>query len=175
MKRYIPIIVGIVALCAVLYVGDTQMKKHDSLASDEQQSEVSMKSFQGSVTKEWEGSTTLEYGFDIPETATTTVEKDGALVKVVDADAPLLQMYVSFEGARGYSPADYITNVIVPHVSAISDMGTTTIGSYDWTVVESQWSEWHVAKAGDNWLLVVENKKADHDAANTIIESIVTK
>jgi hypothetical protein len=174
MKRYIPIIVGIVALCAVLYVGDTQMKKHDMMASDDQKSDVAMKSFQGSVTKEWEGSNTLEYGFDLPETATTTTDKDGALVSVLDNDAPVLEMYTSFEGARGYTPADYISNVIVPNFSAITDDGTTTIGSYEWTVVESRWSEWHIASvANGNWLLVVENKKADHDKANTIIESMV--
>ena len=173
MKRYIPVVVGIVALCAVLYIGDSQMKKHDSLAEDEQKSEVSFKSFQGSVTRQWEGTTTLEYGFDLPETSTTTVERDGALVKVAEGTMPVMAMYVSFEGARGFSPADYVSNIIVPQVSAVTDMGTTTIGDYDWTVVASEWSEWHIAPTSDGkWLLVVENKKADSDKAKGILETI---
>jgi hypothetical protein len=176
MKRYVPIIIGIVALCAVLYVGNLEMKNRRNLAADEQKTDLSSKSFQGKVVKNFEGEHALEYGFDIPETATTTVEKEGALAKVFNNADMVTAMYVSYEGGRGYSPADYITNVIVPNVPAITDAGTTTLGGYDWTVVESQWSVWHVAATADRqWLLVVENKKTQSEAANQVIESIVTK
>jgi hypothetical protein len=85
-------------------------------------------------------------------------------------------MYLSYEGGRGYSPADYVTNNIVPHVSAITEDGTVTIGSREWTVVESQWSVWHIAKSDNGqWLLVVENRKADNDKVNAILESVSTK
>jgi hypothetical protein len=176
MKRYVPIIIGIVALCAVLYVGNIEMKNRRALAVDEQKSDISSKSFQSKVIKNFEGEHALEYGFDIPETGTTTLEKDGALAKVFSNAEMVTALYVSYEGGRGYSPADYITNVIVPHVAAITDAGTTTLGAYDWTVVESQWSVWHVAQTADKqWLLVVENKKTQSEAAGQIIESIVTK
>lgn len=176
MKRYVPIVIGVVALCAVLYVGDSQMKKDKEVTTDESTSTMMMSSFSGSVTRSFEGDTTLEYTFSLPESATTSVEKDGALVKVSDAGVPVAAMYFSFEGARGYSPADYITNTIVPNVKAITSNGTVTIGSYDWDVVESEWSVWHVAKSTDGkWLIVVENKKDVNQEANTIIESISTK
>lgn len=175
MKRYVPIFIGIVALCAVLYVGNDRMNNSD-VAADEQNSSAELTTFSGKVTRQFEGENTLEYSFDLPVTATTTVEKDGALVKVSDNNTPVVAMYVSYEGGRGYSEKDYITNVIVPSVSAITDTGTTTLGSHEWTVVESEWSVWHVAKAlNGNWLLVVENKKTENEKAEAIIESLSTK
>jgi hypothetical protein len=175
MKRYVPIIIGVVALCAVLYIGSISMNSRDkSLANEESAaSQVTSKSFQGSVTRAFEGDNTLDYGFDLPETATATVSMDGALVKVSEMDAPVLAMYVSYEGGRGYSPEDYITNNIIPKVSNITQAGTTTVGGYDWTVVESANSEWHVASVENgNWLLVVENTKANHEKAMSVLSSV---
>jgi hypothetical protein len=95
---------------------------------------------------------------------------------VTDTDAPVLAMYVSYEGTRGYTPEDYITHVIVPKVSAVTNADPVTIGSFEWSVVESEFSIWHVAKTEDGkWLLVVENKKADAEKANTILESVSAK
>jgi hypothetical protein len=177
MKRYVPIVIGVVALCAVLYVGNDQMKKDsDVVVNGEATTTVPLTSFNGKVTRVFEGDNVLEYGFDLPETATATVEKDGALVKVADADLPVLAMYLSFEGGRGYSPADYISNVIVPNVKTVTSQGTMTMGSHEWSVVESEWSVWHVAKSSNNsWLLVVENRKDVADKADPIIESITDK
>lgn len=175
MKRYVPIVIGVLALCAVLYVGNEQMKKSNDLTVKEQNAS-STTSFNGSITRVFEGDNVLEYGFNLPETATTTITNDGSLIKVSDNGSPVLAMYISFEGGRGYSPADYITNTIVPKVQAVTSKGMVTIGSHDWDVVESEWSVWHVTKTTNgNWLLVVENKKSDNEPANAILESIVTK
>jgi hypothetical protein len=54
MKRYVPIIIGVVALCAVLYLGSSKMSGDTDVAIDEAtSSEVTSKSFQGSFTKVW--------------------------------------------------------------------------------------------------------------------------
>lgn len=176
MKRYVPIIIGVVALVAILFIGSDSAKKDADLTLQEGETSSMVTSFAGSVTKVFEGDNVLQYGFDLPETATTSVEKDGALVKVTDAGLPVLAMYLSFEGGRGYSPADYITNNIVPHVAAVTDKGVVTIGAHEWTVAESEWSVWHVAKSTDGqWLLVVENKKTDAEKAEAIIKTVLTK
>lgn len=178
MKKYVPIIIGIVALCAVLYVGDREMKKNSAdLAVDEQKSaDMITTSFQGKVTKMFEGENTLLYGFDLPETATTTVEKEGALVKVTEDGASVLAMYVSFEGGRGYLPDDYINKVIAPAVKLTGEKTTVTIGKNDFEVVRSATSEWHVAKVENGaWLLVIESKKTDNEKVASILESLVTK
>ncbi len=175
MKRYVPIIIGVVALCAVLYLGSNKMDSAEEIASEEtSSSEVTSKSFQGSFTKMYEGENTLQYGFDLAETATATISMDGALVKVTDSDMPVLAMYVSFEGGRGYTPADYITKNIVTKVSGVTMKESKTVGKYDWTVAESANSEWHVASVeGGKWLLVVENKKADSEKAMSVLETAV--
>ena len=177
MKRYVPIIIGVVALCAVLYIGSNRMNSRDeTVIKDETKTEVTNKSFQGSVTKVFEGDNTLMYGFDLPETATATVAMDGALVKVTDGGMPVFAMYLSFEGGRGYSPMDYITHNIVPKVSNTIVTGTTTIGMNEWTVVESKNSVWHVARVSNgNWLIVIENVKANSEKTDSIIESLSTK
>ncbi len=175
MKRYVPIIIGVVALCAVLYLGSGgSTSDEEKLANEESSVEVTSKSFQGSLTKMFEGEHTLMYGLDLPETATATVSMDGALVKVSDSDMPVLAMYVSFEGGRGYSATDYITNNIIPKVSGVTIIEPKTVGEYEWTVAQSANSEWHVTSVENGkWLLVVENKKADSEKAMTVLETVV--
>ncbi len=86
--------------------------------------------------------------------------------------APVLAMYLSYEGDRGYLPADYITNKITPKVPGIIQMGQKMVGEYEWTVVESANSEWHVASIENGkWLLVVENTKAVNEQAMSILET----
>ncbi len=176
MKRYVPIVIGVVALCAVLYVANSQMAKRNASAVDESELAM-MTSFTGNVTRNFEGENLLEYGFDLPEGATTTIEKDGALIKVTDVVAkPLFEMYFSFEGGRGYSPTDYITKVIAPQVKVINSQGVVAVGSREWEVVESERSVWRVAKSDDGqWLLVVESRKADAETVDPIVGSIVTQ
>ncbi len=175
MKRYVPIIIGVVALCAVLYLGSSKMSGDTDVAIDEAtSSEVTSKSFQGSFTKVSGGEFTLQYGFDLPETATATVTMNGALVKVSDSDMPVLAMYVSYEGDRGYTPADYITKNIMTKVAGVTMQEAKMVGKFDWSVAESANSVWHVASVeGGKWLLVVENKKADTEKAAVILETAV--
>lgn len=175
MKRYVPIIIGIVALCAVLYVGNAIMDNRAGNVEEEEM-EVSTTSYNGTVVRMFEGENTLEYSFDLPEGATTTVERDGALIKIKNENGPLAEMYISYEGGRGYTPADYIRSVIVPNVAKAIGSGTTTLGLYDWNVVGTDRSEWHVASAKDgNWLIVIENRKVDSDVVKSFIESISVK
>lgn len=174
MKRYIPVLIGIVALCAIIYLWNGREKEIDT--DDFNTSGSSTMSVSGNVVRIFEGENILKYAFDIPDMATTTVERDGALIKVINGDTIPLVMYASYEGGRGYSASDYISNKIVPAVAAVTDSGTTTIGSYEWNVVQSERSVWYVGKVGSGqWLLVSEFKKSDADVAHKILESLTTE
>lgn len=178
MKTYVPILIGIVVLGAALYGGNTFMKKggNDGLNTGDTKSEISMKSVVGQVVRAYEGDNVLEYGFNIPETATTSIDMDGALIKVLDNNAPTATLYMSYEGARGYTPLDYLSNKIAPHVSVINPTNIVSLGGYDWQMAESEGSEWYIASvASSSWLIVVENKKTNHDMAVKIVESISVK
>lgn len=176
MKRYVPIVIGVVALCVVLFVANSQITKHRASGMSDEKAPV-VTSFNGQVMRNFEGENLLDYGFDLPEGATTTLEKDGALVKVSSASStPLLEMYFSYEGGRGYSPADYITNIIVPNVHAVTLQEPVTIGIHEWNTVESERSIWHIATSDNGkWLVVVENRKADNEIVEPVLESIITK
>ena len=176
MKKNIIILTGIVVLIAVLYVGQLILNKRPQAGVSDVTSQVGTKQFVGEVIRAYEGDHMLEYSLNIPETASTSVDMDGALIRITDQDVPLATMYISYEGGRGYSPMDYIDNVISPHVSVIDEVGTSTVGEYEWQIAESEGSEWHVTKSADGqWLLVVENKKSAHDIVNSVLESIKVK
>lgn len=192
MKKNVIILIGLVVLFAVLYVGNTFMGGSDTASKVEgENSSLAMKAVAGKVLRVNNGENILEYTFDVPETATTSFDMEGALIKVTDVlrtegdasssdpiviSTPVATFYISYEGARGYSPLDYISNMIAPHVSVIDPTGTSTIGSYDWQVAESEGSEWHIASVdGGKWLVIVENKKSTHDVVEKILESVSVK
>lgn len=180
MKKYVPYIVGIVVLFVLVYLGQGVMKNREVAADEENvtvSEKVGTKLVEGTVTRFFEGEQLLGYAFDIPETATTLVERDGANIKVTGEDGELVNaMYFSYEGGRGYSPADYVTEVIAPNVSVVSVTGTTTIGSYEWTVAEGATSVWHVASVKDGqWLVVAESKKGENEAAENVLYSLTVK
>jgi hypothetical protein len=194
MKKNVTILIGLVVVISVLYAGSSFMKKGKSAVGmvEGEKTSLTMKPFNGQVVRVFEGDNVLEYGFDIPETATTSIDMDGALIKVTDVTVtgdvestttaptvtttPVVTFYMSYEGGRGYSPLDYINDIIAPHVSVMNPTSVTTIGSYDWQGAESEGSEWHIASvAGGKWLIVVENKKSTHDTVEKILESISVK
>lgn len=176
MKKNITILIGIIVLIAVLYGGQKLMKNREQAGISDVKSEIAMKQIIGQVVRVFEGEHVLEYSLDIPETATTSIEMDGALTRIKEEANPVATMYISYEGGRGYSPIDYIDNVISPHVAVIEPTGTSTIGNYDWQVAESEGSEWHIAQTlNGEWLIVVENKKSVHDTVMSILNSISVK
>lgn len=179
MKKNVTILIGLVVVFAVLYAGNSFMSsgsKSEVLGVEDVEEVIGMKSVNGNVVRVFEGENVLEYGFDIPETSTTTVDMEGALVRVVEEDAPLVTIYMSYEGGRGYSPLEYISNIIAPHVPVIDVTDIKTIGLLEWQTAVSEGSEWYIASVLDGkWLIVVENKKTVHDTAEKILESVFAK
>lgn len=179
MKKNVTILIGLVVLVAVLYAGVSFIRegKGSFLGGKNNESSIGVKAFVGQVVRVYEGENILEYGFDIPETASTTVDMDGALIRVANASTtPIVTFYMSYEGARGYSALDYLSNVVAPHVAVIDPTGTSTIGVYEWQLAETVNSEWHIAKVdGGKWLIIAESKKSMHDEAEKILESVNAK
>ncbi len=176
MKKYVPYIVGIVVLFVLVYLGQGVMKNREAVKEEEVTVTTPTTLVEGTVTRFFEGEQVLGYALDIPEMATTSVERDGSLIKVTEGDSLLSAIYFSYEGGRGYTPADYINNVIAPNVSSATVVGTTTIGSYEWTVVEGVTSVWHVAAVkGGEWLAVAESKKGEDTPGLDILESLTAK
>ena len=85
-------------------------------------------------------------------------------------------IYMSYEGGRGYSAANYIAEVIAKFVPSISAPSSVSYASTSWLYVSAAASEWHVAPVRDGeWLVVVENKKSNHDAMTSVYETLMVK
>jgi hypothetical protein len=173
MKTYISILIVIVGLAVVVAGGYMYTKKYSNHPPLVLKKDVDMKTYSGEVVRVFEGDNVISYSFDIPEAATTTVGMDGALIKITNDATPYAAMYISYEGGRGYTPSNYLNKIIAPHVSVINPTGQVTIGSQEWYKAESPSSEWYIAQVKEgNWLIVVENKKVNHDLVEKTLASV---
>lgn len=176
MKTYIAILIGIVVLFAVVFVGYKFTNSNGVDSITEQQLETRTANVSGEVVRTFEGDHILSYAFAIPEVSSTSVDMEGALVRVIGAGGTEATVYFSYEGARGYAPLDYLSEVVALHVPVIDLTGTTTVGGYEWTTAETAGSEWYLAQTEDKqWLIVIEARKSSHDDTQTLLSSLEVK
>lgn len=176
MKTYVAILIGIVVLFAVVFIGYKFTNSENAEIESNQEMQIRTANVSGSVTRTFEGDHTLSYAFDIPEMSSSTFDMEGALVHVIGETGREASVYFSYEGARGYSPVDYISEVVAVQVPVIDVTGTTTLGGYEWTTAETAGSEWYLAQTEDKqWLIVVEARKSAHDAAVALVSSMDAK
>jgi hypothetical protein len=172
MKTYISVLLVIAGLIVIVLGGYYFMKHKAPVKETPVNTVVHMKTVSGEVTRTFEGEHKLQYSFDIPETATTTISMEGALIRITDGANLLATVYLSYEGGRGYTALDYIDQTIAPKVAVVTPTGTTTVGVYDWQTAATTGSEWHLASLGNGeWLAVVESRKTSHNMVVRILES----
>ena len=173
MKKYWKQIVGVLILLLVLIVIGKAMHRGVVIeryeGMDDKTTDV-RGTIHGKVTAAYEGDHVFNYKLAIAENATTSLEKDNRLLKISSASTTKpLYYYFSYEGGRGYTASDYITNVLAKSVQIIK-RETMTNGDNTWTVARSANSSWHIANFGE-WLVVVENSNLDKDIATASISS----
>ena len=173
MKKYWKQIVGALILLLVLIVigkainRGVVMERHDNM--DDKMTDVSG-TIHGKVIATYEGDHVFNYKLVIAENATTSLEKNNRLLKISSASTTKpLYYYFSYEGGRGYTASDYITNVLAKSVQIIK-RETMTHGDNTWTVARSANSSWHIANFGE-WLVVIENSNLDKDITTASISS----
>ena len=177
MKTYIAIVLGIIVLFAVVFAGyKLTSNKTAGNTTGNEVSQMAVKKVTGEVKRWFEGDNILSYAFNIPETATTSIQMDGGLIKVISETGAQANVYFSYEGGRGFSANDYLVEKVAPQVAVVNFTGTTTIGMHEWTTAESSGSEWFIAPARDGeWLVVVEAKKTMHDETLEILKQMDVK
>lgn len=168
MKTYIAILLGVVVLAGVVFVGykyrTTNHPKIDKVVNEE------YKIVTGSVSRFFEGTSTIDYSFEVPTVATSTSEMDGSLVKVANATGTIATLYFSYEGGRGYTPTEYVNYVMKPRVSGLVITETEESSNPDWLRIASSASEWYISPINDGeWLVVIEAKKT----MNVELEKII--
>ncbi len=173
MNKNLIILVVVILVIAVSVFG-YKTKLNKEMKKDIQKEEaVAMKSFSGEVKRFFEGDNILKYSLNIPETSSTTVDKDGALIKIIDNNSSLATIYLSYEGGRGFTPIDYINEIITPHVAVITPGEEKTMGEIKWQTASSDGSYWHIGSVlNSQWLVVIESKKVNVEIVNKVLESI---
>ena len=140
---------------------------------------MSTKDFTGSVSANFEGEQKAELNF---KTNSDLIVTQGAGAKakyfyITNASGTnVATVYMSYEGGRGFSPAEYAKDVIGKFVPGLSALANVSYASTTWSYTSSASSEWHIAPSKNNqWLVIVENKKANHDALTSVYETLNVK
>lgn len=171
-KRNIFIVGGIIVLVIVGFLAGGRLKGKHYAGTRTTESAQNMVTVLGKVDHNLEGKNLLNYSFDIPETASSTVSEEGDLVKVADATGTRATVYFSYEGTRNMTPSEYIGEIVAPHVPAIDETGTTTIAGYDWQLAETAGSNWYITTLHNGeWIVAVEAKKTWSDNTEKLISS----
>lgn len=176
MKTYKAILLAVGGL--IIVVGSTYYFVGDKFRKPVQEVKAGLNTqlVSGQVTRMFKVENRAVYSFYIPESATTTVSMDDALVRVDDESGLYMAAYLSYEGGRGYVAEEYINRLIAPQVHVLTSGATSSIGAYTWMEAESANTEWHVAQVGDGeWLMVVENPKVNHDRVLETLEGMEVK
>jgi hypothetical protein len=164
------------ATSAVSVVDNTSKNNSTSTTTSSTDVITGAKSFATEINAQFEGDNKANVVFNYDDNLTVT-QGAGAKAKyyyVTDANkANVAVVYTSVEGGRGYTANDYIDEVIRKAVPSATPAADVTYGAKTWTRSESSGSEWNVlsAKNGE-WLVLVENKKANHDKVVKILETL---
>ena len=172
---FVFIIVALILIVGLVFVG-YKFSGNKTKVLNVKDVPQKMLTISGKVTREFEGSNELSYVFDIPDYATSTVSSDGNLIKISDATSTRVTVYFTYEGGRGLTPREYISEIIAPHVSVVEETGTTTMGNYEWQMAETSGSNWHIAslKNGE-WIVAIESKKVWSVEADKLVNSFSTE
>ena len=120
MKTYISILLVVLGLGVIVSGGYLYTKNSSKqISSTVKYDTVPMKLYTSSLTRFHDGDKKIDYSFTIPENATVIPGMDGALTKITTATSSYATVYVSYEGGRGFTPLDYINEIVAPHVSVI--------------------------------------------------------
>jgi hypothetical protein len=115
----------------------------------------------------------VSYAFDMPVSASSSVEDAGAYIVSTIAANPFTKIYFSDEREKAETPVDYLNTVIAPQVKGFALGTVVKIGDTSWQTAESVSMEWHVAPIlSGNWLVMVESYKKDHDEVVKLLTSM---
>jgi hypothetical protein len=107
----------------------------------------------------------------MPPTA-TLIQMPNRNFSVNDNGEEVAQIFFSYEGARGYTPGDYVTEEIVNKLETAST-GTELINGVSWTTASSTTRFWYINYADEQtqWLIVVKSLQNKKEFARKIAES----
>ncbi len=164
--------IGYAVARGVIYAHDKYVnyKAHSAMSSNSNTDTDTVKTFEGTLTSNFEGTSTVKYAFvyDGAYSATSTKPKY-AFIK--EGTSTIATIYFSYEGGRGYSAADYVSQVIKKSVPSISAALEMMHGDSPWTKTSSVGTDWHIMSSGE-YLTVIESSKQNTPKIESILETL---
>ncbi len=115
----------------------------------------------------------ISYSFDVPASASSTVEDAGAYIVTTVSGNPFTKIYFSDEREKAETAANYLKAVIAPQVKGFALSGAVKIGDMSWQTAQSASMEWYAAPVvSGNWIVMVESYKKDHDEVMKLLTSM---
>jgi hypothetical protein len=154
---------------------DKKIMQHDK--GDMVQSDLI--AYVGNVSHNFEGtqSASITFKHDKNQTVEQGTDSKSKYFYIKNADGQTLAtIYMSYEGGRGFSAVDYLSEVIAKAVPTVSAPITMNHASTTWMYAATANSEWHIMPSTDGaWLLIMENKKENGKSVTSVKETIVIK
>lgn len=117
----------------------------------------------------------VSYSFNMPTSASSTVEDAGAYIVTTISGKPFTKIYFSDETEKEkvVTPAAYLKAIIAPQVKGFVVGDVVKSGDISWQTATSASMEWHVALVlSGNWIVMVESYKKDHDEVMKLLASM---
>lgn len=163
-----------VAKGVLYFINKPETPKEEIVENNKNSETEGTSHFTGEVSAWFEGDNVAALHGDFPEDFTITQggEDKPRNFDVKDANGnTVAYIYISYEGGRGYTPEDYFSNNIAPSFADLSAPAEVTYGDLTWTRAETANTEWHLRTDGE-WIIYVENAKANHDRLASVYETL---
>lgn len=134
--------------------------------------------FNTSLKHNFEGDNKADAAFDYSDVNNVTAStKTANLYTVNNAKGEkVATVYFYFNGARGATPEEYVTETIKKSVPTVSAPANANYGSTVWARAESGATEWHLKTATNkDWLIYVESATANNTEVSDILKSVDVK
>lgn len=161
---------------------DDGKNQGDNKTNDKTLEEVDgYKVYNGSYSSIFEGENKGEVSFLVNEKYTVD-QGAGSKNKyfyVKDENGNVVaNLYASYEGGRGYTPADYINSVIAkaPNVKLTAETKDVAYGNNVFSSNTNGNSIWNtISNQNKDWVMVIESKVANQEKIKSVFESLSIK
>ncbi len=130
------------------------------------------------LSHNFEGENKGDVSFDYDDTYKVSTSSKVANLYTINnvKGEKVATVYFYFNGGRGATPEEYITETVKKSVPTVSAPANATYGESVWARAESGATEWHLKTATNkNWLVYVESAKANNAEVSNVLKSVDVK
>jgi hypothetical protein len=137
---------------------------------------IKMFDMKGEAKAVFEGDHTLNYSLSFPSTVLRETKNDGKDTFFFYKGIKVAELSFLYEGARGYSPEDYIKKILGQRIPIALAPGSVKIGDFDYITAGASNSYFRVTSFKKNeWLGALEVYTGNEELEKVILNSLKVK